>query len=237
MSDYKAGSKGRCPHCLTVVQFIDGRSNMIGGKFNGVLILEQDDNKNQINLCVSTCPQCNKSIISAEIGRSIWDKELNKYNFDILVEFIVWPRQTTRVVPNEVPKYISEDYFEAASVLNLSPKASAALSRRCLQTLLRDAGNAKQKNLVDQIESVKPQLPIYISENIDAVRNIGNFAAHPIKNTGSGEIVEVEPGEAEWNLDVLDLLFDFYYVQPIRAKQKRDALNSKLSSLGKPLMN
>ena len=61
----------------------------------------------------------------------------------------------------------------------------------------------------------------------------GNFAAHPVKNSRSGEIVVVEPGEAEWNLDVLDLLFDFYYVGPARADAKREALNTKLIAAGK----
>jgi hypothetical protein len=44
----------------------------------------------------------------------------------------------------------------------------------------------------------------------------------------------VELGEAEWNLDVLESLFDFYFVQPARAKAKRDALNKKLADAGKP---
>ncbi len=39
---------------------------------------------------------------------------------------------------------------------------------------------------------------------IDAVRVIGNFAAHPIKSKSTGEIVDVEPGEAEWNLNTLE---------------------------------
>jgi hypothetical protein len=39
----------------------------------------------------------------------------------------------------------------------------------------------------------------------------------------------VEPGEAEWTLDVLEILFDFYFVQPARLKAKRDALNKKLA--------
>jgi len=127
--------------------------------------------------------------------------------------------------------------MEAAAVLNTSPKASAALSRRCLQTVLRESGNATQHNLVDQIKAVTKDLPSYIAENIDAIRNIGNFAAHPIKDTSSGQIVDIEPGEAEWNLDVLDMLFDFYYVQPALAQQKRDSLNQKLKAAGKRLMN
>jgi hypothetical protein len=64
------------------------------------------------------------------------------------------------------------------------------------------------------------KVPSYISEGLHAVRVIGNFAAHSIKSTSTGEIVDVEEGEAEWNFDVLESLFDFYFVQPaITAKR------------------
>ncbi|MGA9972020.1 MAG: hypothetical protein WA757_14400 [Candidatus Acidiferrales bacterium] len=63
--------------------------------------------------------------------------------------------------------------------------------------------------------------------------DIGNFAAHPIKSKQTGEIVAVEPGEAEWNLDVLESLFDFYF-QPAILKEKKDALNKRLAEAGKP---
>jgi hypothetical protein len=46
----------------------------------------------------------------------------------------------------------------------------------------------------------------------------------------------VEPGEAEWNLDVIESLFDFYFTQPALLKKKRDALNTKLKAAGKPEM-
>ena len=41
--------------------------------------------------------------------------------------------------PLEVPENIASDYREACLVFPFSAKASAALSRRCLQNLLRDA--------------------------------------------------------------------------------------------------
>ena len=41
---------------------------------------------------------------------------------------------------------MKDDYEEAALVLSISPKASAALSRRCLQTILREHGYG-QKDL------------------------------------------------------------------------------------------
>lgn len=79
-------------------------------------------------------------------------------------------------------------------------------------------------------------VPPFLSDAVDAVRNIGNFAAHPLKDTNTGEIVDVELGEAEWLLDVLDALFDFVFVQPKRLKERRGKLNEKLKSIGKPPM-
>jgi hypothetical protein len=64
----------------------------------------------------------------------------------------------------------------------------------------------------------------------------GNFAAHPMKSQQSGAVLDVEPGEAEWNLDVLEQLFDFFYVQPAILAAKRAALNKKLEEAGKPPM-
>jgi hypothetical protein len=116
----------------------------------------------------------------------------------------------------------------------MSPKASAALSRRCLQTVLAEAGGAKSRDLSDQIDEVLPKLPSHLAESVDAIRVVGNFAAHLIKSKSSGEIVDVEPGEAEWNLEVLDGLFDFYYVQPEKTKQRKTALGQKLREAGKP---
>jgi hypothetical protein len=92
------------------------------------------------------------------------------------------------------------------------------------------------KDLADQIDEVigSGKLPSYIAEGLHAVRNIGNFAAHTMKSTVTGAILDVEPGEAEWNLDVLESLFDFYFVQPELAAKRKAALNEKLKAAGKP---
>jgi hypothetical protein len=57
-----------------------------------------------------------------------------------------------------------------------------------------------------------------------------------MKSKASGEILPVEPGEAEWNLDTLESLFDYYFVQPAIVKRKKDTLNKKLAEAGKPPM-
>ena len=154
--------------------------------------------------------------------------------------YLVWPRNTSgrAPVPIEVPSHTAEDYTEACVVLADSPKASAALSRRCLQTVLREAAKVKHDDLSKEIQQVldSKALPSYLADAIDGIRNVGNFAAHPIKSKQTGMIEDVEPGEAEWSLDTLEGLFDFYYVQPALLAKKTAAINTKLTAAGKPPM-
>jgi Domain of unknown function (DUF4145) len=96
-----------------------------------------------------------------------------------------------------------------------------------MPTALRDAGRVTQGDLYGEIQQVldSGKLPSYLADNLDYVRVVGNYSAHPQRDpTG---IVDVEPGEAETNLEVLDGLFDFYYVMPALALAKRTALQAK----------
>jgi len=183
------------------------------------------------------CPTCQKCNIFLADGREIPAKAQgsNEYEVPPYVLMPIWPKGNIRPCPLEVPDFLRKDFEEACITLPVSAKASAALSRRCLQNLLRDAAKVKPGNLVDEIQEVidKGNLPSHFTEIIDAVRHIGNFAAHPIKSKNTGEIIDVEPEEAEWNLDVLEAFFDFYYVQPALVAKKKDTLNAKLKDAGK----
>jgi hypothetical protein len=162
-------------------------------------------------------------------GLNQWEDEVQSY--------LVRPKISGRPpVPPEVTKKYADDYKESCLVIADSPKASAALSRRCLQHLLRGEAKVKHQDLYNEIQEVidRATLPSHIADSLDAVRRIGNFAAHPTKNLSTGEIVPVEPREAEWNLDVLESLFDFYFVAPAKTKARKDALNKKLKDAGKP---
>lgn len=151
---------------------------------------------------------------------------------------IIYPRASVRPLEPEVPSHFSADFAEAVAVLQLSPKASAALSRRLLQRLLHETFGIAGRDLAVEIQTLidSAKLPPDLADAVDAVRNIGNFAAHPIKFQHTGEICDVEPCEADWSLDVIEALFDFAFVQPERLKQKKAQLDAKLASLGKPPM-
>ena len=120
-------------------------------------------------------------------------------------------------------------------VLEASPAASAALSRRCMQHILHHGAKIKKGDLSKEIDAAlsSNRLSADLADQLDAVRTIGNFAAHPTKSAVTSEIIAVEPGEASWNLDVIEGLMDAYYVLPARATQRKTALNKKLIEAGK----
>jgi hypothetical protein len=154
-------------------------------------------------------------------------------------KWLVWPRTASRGIDlADVPQHIATDYEEAFIVLDTSAKASAALSRRILQMLLREQGGVKKSDLEKEITEFIAQagVPSDIAQSVDAVRHIGNFSAHPIKSTSTGEIVEVEPGEAEWNLETIEALFDHFFTKPKKLEERREALNKKLGDAGKPAL-
>ena len=131
------------------------------------------------------------------------------------------------------------DYVDAAKVLDISPKASAMLSRRVLQAILLEQGYADYQ-LADQIGAVLKEkdpdriLPRAIRRTVDAIRNFGNFSAHPTTDVTTQQAIDVEPAEAAWCLEIVSALFDHYYIRPATDRKRLDELNQKLANAGKP---
>jgi len=211
----------KCPHCLQ------------GFYGNWVDQSLPEDKDSRWLLRWTTCPSCEKLVVVL-LEYSL--PSPSGHAFQKSFRF-VRPKGISRSpLPPEVPDQFAADYKEACLVLPDSEKASAALSRRCLQNLLLKEAGVKKADLNSEIQQVidSQQLPSHLANAIDAVRVTGNFAAHPIESIHTGEIVDVQPGEAEWQLDTLEGLFDFYFVLPAKQQQKRDALDKKLKEAGKP---
>ena len=221
----------RCPHCLVTI---------LAQPWN--LSLGSDIDFNW-SIRTFLCPSCNRYVIQlvkeptrpGYTGPSPGTVILAPVN---AVSYLIHPKATSRQpVPAEVPEEFTADYREACLVLADSPKASAALSRRCLQHILQEKYGAKtQNNLAKTIEEVinDPKTPRDVADSLDMVRNIGNFSAHPNKSTNTGEIVPVEPVEADWCLEVIEMLFDLYFVRPSEIQRRRDRVDEKLADIGKP---
>ena len=165
------------------------------------------------------CPECLNELIL--ITQYVENKFLSHY--------YAIPRRPTKEKIQGVPEKYAGLYKEASDVLDVSPRASAALSRACLQMLLREYGNVKHGDLASEIEQVvaSQSLPTDLAETIGTIRTRGNYAVHPDKSREPGKIVDIEAGEAEWGLEILKDLFDHYITKPKERKERLKAFDAK----------
>ena len=111
-----------------------------------------------------------------------------------LKEWSLVPTIGVRVFPDYVPSPIREDYEEAVAIRELSPKASATLSRRALQGMIREFWGVSEATLKLEIDAIKNDVDLEVFEAIESVRKVGNIGAHMEKDINL--VVEVEPEEA-----------------------------------------
>ena len=188
---------------------------------------------------VYACPECKRLILCLETDdtpnplldnaeKGLWPPG-GSWHIENPKTIMVRPIGSSRdPCPPEVPEDIKKDYVEACLVLPYSANASAALSRRCLQHILRKHANVNPSNLNAEINEVlnRGNLPPDIQSVIRGPQIAGNIAAHPMSDK-AGEITDVEPWEAEWVLDIIESLFGYYFVQPAMNKRRMNVLKAK----------
>jgi len=207
----------KCPHCNVVIQ---------EPREPNVLIEDYEDT--EVKLHYFRCPSCCIQIILMKDYFKDHDPDGEEIWVDGKIKILL-PKSSSRPISPDVPKDLAEDFIEACDVLNISPKASAALSRRCLQNFLRQIIKVNEGKLSVEIKEAitKGKLSSDLAEHLDSIRDIGNFAAHPNKDIQTGQIVPVETNEAEYILDVLEELFDYCIVRPERLRKKKEQWDKK----------
>lgn len=138
-----------CPHCKTLTSH----------KWDYFEYNNYGENCQQIE--VSWCYACDKS--------TLWIDGEMKY-----------PLQGDSEEPIEgMPENVRTIYEEAQQVLPLSPRASCALLRLAVETLLSDL-EIEGKSIDNKIANlVKNGLPDQVQKALDSVRVIGNESIHP----------------------------------------------------------
>ncbi|WP_454954284.1 DUF4145 domain-containing protein [Fusobacterium hwasookii] len=195
-----------CPYCQTRTTI--EKSNL----FEEEIIYNEDNQRKIMLFSIITCPniECNRATIIMK------DYETEKNSFGTYK--VGTPIKTKRIepefnykhYPEYIPEQIRQDYEEASKIVSLSPKASATLSRRCLQGMIRDFHGVNEDNLYKEIEAIKAQLGINIYNALHSLRAIGNIGAHPEQDINL--IVDIDEGEAEKILKLIEFLIDKWYI-------------------------
>lgn len=219
----------QCPHCSVAFRDIWNRQR---------LKYDNSSNANWISL-TTVCPECHKPSMKLMYKTSTGMPVVDALSEMFGTAQWVFPMSRARKnIPDEVPDDLKEDYFEANDVLLISPRSSATLSRRIMESILRQQGYG-QKKLIDQIDAVRNEpvpdkkLPTSLLKMIDAVRLFGNFSAHSIRNMETLQIIDVESGEADVCLYVIEGMFDHYYVRPSVEARNLEVVNEKLKEVGR----
>lgn len=147
-------------------------------------------------LCI--CEHCN--------GTSVWKCEDEK-----MIDPV-----TTNNIPShiEMPESIKSLYDEALSVVDLSPKASAALLRLAIQNLMPLIGANIGKLDKDIAKLVSEGLPQEIQQALDFCRVIGNNAVHPNELN-----LDDTPEMANAMFEMLNFIVEEKIAKPKRVKE------------------
>ena len=93
---------------------------------------------------------------------------------------MIYPDATGICPPNtDLSKEIQDDFNEARSIVNKSPRGATALLRLCIQKLCIQLGESGKDINKDIAALVKKGLPVQIQKSLDVVRVIGNESVHP----------------------------------------------------------
>jgi len=221
----------KCPYCKTQTTIVINSNASIdthyyssSSKFGVVGLVSE--------FIVCPNPECKELIINAHLYNA---KKEDYYHYsndgDPIQTWNLKPQSTAIPQPDYIPEQIKNDYYEACSILTLSPKASATLSRRCLQGMIRDFWRIKKDRLIDEINELGKQNKINAStmDSIDAIRKIGNIGAHMEKDVNL--IVDIDEDEAELLIKLLEDLFQDWYInkhdQEERSKKLKQIADAK----------
>jgi hypothetical protein len=166
-------------------------------------------------LRMTRCPSedCKKIVITLDHITNVksLSKDQTVDNSNLVHQ--IMPKCITKAFPDYVPQHILADYREASSIIDLSPKGSAVLSRRCIDEIITDCfKQTKTKDTLDaKINAIENEISTNLHRALKSLKAIGNIGAH--LKIQSNTILEVTKEEAQAFLWFIEYIIDEWYVQ------------------------
>ena len=122
--------------------------------------------------------------------------------------------------PNsDLPEGIQDDFEEARSIVDRSPRGAAALLRLCIQKTCEHLGEPGEYINADIGNLVKKGLPMQVQQALDVVRVTGNNAVHP------GQMNLKDDRDTAMQLfGLVNLIADIMITQPNQVARMYDSL-------------
>ena len=215
-----------CPHCERAVTISDSKYSID----THWLRIENASGRLGFQSLFIVCPnaECQAFTLTAALHETVEAANVSARLGKKLQSWNLVPPSQAKHFPDYIPAAIREDYAEAALIRDLSPKASATLSRRCLQGIVRDFWGVKPGRLVDEIEAIKGKVDSLTWDAIDSVRKLGNIGAHMEKDINV--IVDVDPTEAALLIGLVETLLTEWYVGRETRKARMSAVVAAAAS-------
>jgi hypothetical protein len=209
-----------CPHCGILANLQAG--DMKHGITPVLIRLAPNNEVMGIRFAAVRCPSsaCNKYTLDvwANFGDAIkfgdGSRHQNELKLDkdrpVGIGHMRFEPRMGVPLSSHVPTAVREDYEEACSIKDLSPKAAATLCRRALQGMVRDFCGVHERTLHDELKRIEAQCDQELFKALMGIKSIGNIGAHP--EVDINLIVEVEPGEVDALIGALKILDEEWYV-------------------------
>ena len=197
-----------CPYCNKAATITDSN-------YSSSIHFFDNNNKDGdlgLRIQVIICPNkdCKEYVISGTLHKANWKGGSHEIIYTPLLNWSMKPSSLAKQFHTYIPDAIIADYEEACLIRNQSPKASATLSRRCLQGIIRDFWGVSKGRLIDEINAIQDRIDPITWQAIDSVRSIGNIGAHMEKDINL--IIDVEPQEAQLLIGLLEILIRDWYI-------------------------
>ena len=196
-----------CPFCNSDQTVTDGERQIT---FADLTIGNADGPRRLVvKFVVCPNPRCRKASLSASLhGRETSGKRA--YTGKHIKTWDLVPPSRARSFPVTLPAHVLQDYQEACLIAELSPKASAALSRRCLSSMLRDFWQVQPGRLGDEFRQIKGPVDPLTWEAIESVRKSGRIES--LLESEGAEVLDIDPGDANLLIGLIETLIQDWYV-------------------------
>lgn len=208
--------KWTCPYCNHDTTI--GPENCRRTRSDNTIVNENKNFSLEIEWIVCPNEDCQQTTLVAALNTLVYQSGQWTDRQDNVEFWRLLPKSIAKVFPDYIPQVIRQDYEEACAIMDASPKASATLSRRCLQGMIRDFWGISKNRLIDEINDLKEKVDPLTWKSIDAIRKVGNIGAHMEKDIDL--IIDVDPTEANLLIQLIELLMKEWYIHRYEREQQ-----------------